>query len=200
MKWLDETFKKKEGFTTGCGGGTTSTCDRLKFLTCTTNFNKLNDLITNATNLNNLATNATNLINLATNATNLINLVNSGNYDILQRYINADIIDINGNIDTKDRHIHTNVLYVQNISVRPGHTYIGIQSPLDLGNNSIEAGDILSRTGMYKVSGNDFHFFFNNNQRLSFSYDSSESKVGKKLQIIDKKEHNDWNYFRKLFI
>lgn len=86
MRWLDETFKKKEGFTTGCGGtNPLSTCDKLKFLTCTTNFDKLKNLLNNATNLNGLAS----------------------DFAILQKYISADIINTDGNINTGGKSIYT---------------------------------------------------------------------------------------------
>jgi len=124
MRWLDETFKKKEGFTTvvpdDCPSGTTSTCDRLKFLTCTTNFDNLNNLINNAKNLNDLAS--------------------IENYNILQKYIGADIIKHDG--DTKDISVNTNTLEVDFIRVRQGGSNIEVQTSLNLGENGIIAGDI----------------------------------------------------------
>jgi len=81
--------------------------------------------------------------------------------------------------------------------VRQGGSNIEVETSLNLGENGIGAGDILSRSGNYKASGDNFDFYFGDYQRLSFRYRSSESHVGKSLQIIDKKEHDDWNYFSK---
>lgn len=200
-RWLDEMFKKKEGFTAGgCGDGTTSTCDRLKFLTCNTNFDKLSSLINNASSLNTLATNATNLNNLATN------------YGILQKYINADIIDGSGNINTNNKNVitgngvvHTRIVdtnYIRGRTTVGSPVTIGIQNDvtcrsINTNGQLIEAGDIKSTTGNYMVNGNDYNFYFGTAQRLSFRYNGGESHVGKRLQIIDKKEEEDWNYFSK---
>lgn len=148
MRWLDETFKKKEGFTTGCGGGNpTSTCDRLKFLTCGTNFDKLSSLMTNYEILKNYidadwvrkhTSGSKTYYRLNTKGANVYTghiYTYGGN--INTAYYNGTTLDYSddkcGNIDTGYGTVHTRVLDTEHIRGRNQENniiHIDVQQPI----------------------------------------------------------------------
>ena len=134
LKWLDETFKRKEGFTTAaCGGSSpTSTCDRLKYLTCNRYFSSIKSLLEKTTELN----------NLASKANELNNLVSDQNYSKLERLMNG--IEINAADNSFNLNTSGGSIITSNIS-SDSDTGINVSSDINMKDKNIKFYDTNSQ-------------------------------------------------------